>query len=101
MFHKQLICLHEGNHMESNYFFKSVSFPFLIDLYLIKLKAEARNDQQSLINLHQRYPELFTIEFNNFIQNIKETVNFLDQFYNENFSKIFQVNADTKITKTH
>ena len=41
--------------------FDDLSFPFVMDLHRIKIKAEKRNDSVALESLKTSYPELFSL----------------------------------------
>lgn len=87
--------------MKNNYFFNTVSFPFLMDLYRIKLKAEARDDKKAIESLQLHYPELFISEFDEFIQKVQMLAQYIDQKYDKNLSDMFRIDDNSKNKITH
>jgi hypothetical protein len=81
--------------------FMDLSFSFVMDLYRTKVKAEKRGDVKAIESLLQHYPELFTDEFQEFIEKTQLVVGYLDQKYGENFSAIFSVEKEDIVEKTH
>lgn len=75
--------------------FSDLSFPFVMDLYRIRLKAERRGDTLAIESLKQHYPELFSVEFEDFIRVAIQVAGSKDLLYGENFSNLFQVNQPT------
>jgi len=76
------------------------TFAFILDLYRIKTNAERRQDKYAIESLQQHYPEIFTDEFDEFIENAKACAAYLDNEYDDNFSSMFEVsiqNDDPKI----
>ena len=69
--------------------FMNLSFSFIMDLYRTKSSAESRGDISAIDSLKRHYPELFTDEFEEFIEGLKATVAYLDRKYDEDFSSIF------------
>ncbi len=83
-------------------FMNNLSIAFVMDLYRIKSKTENRGDTKGIENLKQRYPELFTEEFQEFIDKTKLVVADLDKRYGENFSAIFELEYDKiKVDNLH
>ena len=70
--------------------FMDLSFSFVMDLYRARSSAERRGDSPAIENLKQHYPELFTEEFEEFIEGLKVTVAYLDRKYDEDYSSIFE-----------
>lgn len=77
--------------------FMDLSFPFIMDLYRAKSKAEANKDIKAIESLKQHYPELFKEEFDKFITEVKLVALYLDQKYSENFSEIFQPYSEVNL----
>lgn len=69
--------------------FMDLSFNFAVDLYRVKCAAESWGDNASLTSLEKAYPELFTDEFQDFIDSVKVVTEYLDQKLGENFSSMF------------
>jgi hypothetical protein len=78
-----------------------LSFPFVMNLYRLRLKAERREDVNAIKSLQQHYPVLFTAEFEDFIEKAKLGVASLDQEHGENFSDIFSVEYKDINEKSH
>ena len=86
----------------SNYInFDKLSLPFIMDLYRAKMKAEARGDASAIMSLKINYPELFSENFSEFIQNFKHAVKIFDYENGENFSKIFEIESNKEKTNSH
>lgn len=81
--------------------FMDLSFPFIMDLYRSKVRAERDNDASAISSLSQNYPELFTTEFEELIASAKHVAVYLDHKYEENFSSIFEVVKEEKIGNLH
>lgn len=64
----------------------------VIELYRSRLNAEKAGDTVSIEKLKLQYPALFSYEFENFIENIKEIAHTLDHKYREDFSSMFELN---------
>lgn len=73
-----------------NDFFSELSFPFVMDLYRIKMKAVGRGEKNAITSLKQHYPELFTDDFDGFIEKIKMAAGYLDKKYEQNFTSMFE-----------
>ena len=85
-----------------NHFMNDLSFPFVMDLYRVRIKAENRADITAIESLKQFYPELFTEEFQEFIEKTKLVVSYLDQKYDQKFSRIFDPEVQDEVThNTH
>jgi hypothetical protein len=76
--------------------FEKLSFPFVMDLYRTKMKAEARKDTSALQSLEMTYPFLFDSQFSEFIEELKEAASFVDKKYDENLSKMFEIEERNK-----
>lgn len=85
----------------NDHFMNKLSLPFVMDLYRTKIKAEGRGDATAIESLQQHYPELFTEEFQNFIDNMKLVAEHLDQKYDQNFSSMFELNNADLPDKLH
>lgn len=72
--------------------FNDLSFSFEMDLFRSKTNAEIRKDAAAIDDLKIHYPDLFSEEFQEFIENLKVTMEYLDKKYGENFSSIFDSN---------
>jgi hypothetical protein len=70
--------------------FTDLSFSFVMDLFRAKKSAEGRGDKKAIESLNQCYPELFTEEFEEFIENLRQATAYLDSKYGENFSSILE-----------
>lgn len=79
-------------------FLTGLSFSFVMDLYRIKKGAEERGDASAIQSLNKHYPELFSDNFNDFIEKLKLTITHLDSEYGKNFSEILEP-PSPKITR--
>ncbi len=68
-----------------------LSYPFVMDLYRIKARAELRQDAAAVEDLQKKYPELFSADFEIFIENTKEVARHLDAKNGTNFSSTFEL----------
>lgn len=59
--------------------FYDLSTNFILDLYRAKEKAVKSNDKLAIDSLKLTYPELFTKEFEEFIANLSECIEYLYQ----------------------
>ncbi len=85
----------------SEIFINNLSFTFVMDLYRLRINAEKRKDKKALLDLQQRYPELFTEDFDDFIEKLKMTAQYLDQKYDSHFSDMFEVNQYKESESIH
>ncbi len=60
----------------------------VIQLYHQKISAEKRGDIQALMMLEKHYPDLFSSEFDDFIANMQDCIEYLRHKYDEDFSEI-------------
>lgn len=81
--------------------FMELSFTFIMDLYRSKVRAERDKDVSAIASLNLHYPELFSSEFAEFIENAKLATLCLDQKYDQNFSTIFEPTEKEKIGNLH
>jgi hypothetical protein len=65
--------------------FMELPFSFVIDLYKSRIEAEKSHNLISLANMRDQYPELFTGDFDDFIENVKATAQYIDKKYNKDF----------------
>lgn len=79
--------------------FMDLSFTFAIDLFRVKRAAESRGDKVSLSSLEKAYPELFTDEFQEFIDSVQVVTEYLDQKLGENFSSMFNAEKTNSVRK--
>ncbi len=79
-------------------FSETLSFTFVMDLYLIKCGAESRGDNSALESMKEHYPELFADDFQEFIESLKITTAYLDEKYDQDFSSNL---FPTSITQEH
>ncbi len=70
--------------------FMDLSFSFVMDLFRAKKSAEGRGDKKAIDSLNQYYPELFSVEFEEFIENLRQVTAYLDTKYGEKFSSILE-----------
>lgn len=77
----------------------NLSFSFGIDLYRAKKRSESRGDTDALISLKFHYPELFTVEFHEFIENVKASTKIVDAEHGTNFFSMLDIesNPDKRI----
>lgn len=59
--------------------FYDLSTNFILDLYRAKEKALKSNDKSAINSLKLTYPELFTNEFEEFIANLSDCIEYLYQ----------------------
>lgn len=62
----------------------------VMKLYRQKLAAEKKGDHITLAKLETQYPDLFSSEFDDFIFNLRMTIEYLHQKYGEDFTKMIQ-----------
>jgi hypothetical protein len=60
----------------------------VMQLYHEKISAEKKGDIQALMILEKHYPDLFSSEFDEFIANMQDCIEYLRHKYNEDFSEI-------------
>lgn len=80
-------------------FSESLSFTFVMDLYRIKCGAEGRDDKNALESLKEHYPELFSDEFQEFIQTLKITAEYLGEKCGQEFSSMFETQNVLSVRK--
>lgn len=57
----------------------NLPFSFVINLYRQKCDAERKGDMSAIQNLENRDPELFSGDFDEFIEMVKDTATYLGQ----------------------
>lgn len=60
----------------------------VMQLYREKICAEKKGDTQTLMILEKQYPDLFSSEFDEFIANMQDCIEYLKYKYDEDFSEI-------------
>lgn len=60
----------------------------VIELYQHRLSCEKNGDNKALIELENQYPALFAIEFEEFIHDLRMTIEYINHKIGENFSEI-------------
>lgn len=63
-------------------------FDVVMRLYHYKVSAETKGDIQALMKLEQQYPDLFSREFDEFISNMRMSIEYLRHKYDEDFREI-------------
>ncbi len=76
-------------------FMNTLTWTMAIKLYHAKMKAEKRRDLSAINSLKQQYPDLFTEQFNVYIEKAKRIAFLLDCLYNENFLLMFDLESDS------
>jgi hypothetical protein len=61
--------------------FYDLSLSFVMDLYMARKKATERNDKIALLSLQQAYPELFTEGFEDFVNKLMLSKQYIDNKY--------------------
>lgn len=67
----------------------NLPFEFIMDLFRLKNAAKSRGDMNCLSNLMICYPGIFSEEFDEFIDDLKVTAEYLDKKYGENYMSMF------------
>jgi len=62
----------------------------VMKFYRKKLAAEKKGDNATLIKLEAEYPDLFSDEFEDFIINLKMSIEDIRQRHGEDFSKMIE-----------
>jgi len=62
----------------------------VMKLYRQRLAAEKNGDRATLTILEKQYPDLFSNEFEDFIFNLRMSIEDLRQKYGEDFSKMIE-----------
>jgi hypothetical protein len=62
----------------------------LMSLYRQKLSAEKKGNRATLIKLEQKYPDLFSPEFDDFIFNLRMSIEHIYHKYGEDFKKMIE-----------
>ena len=81
--------------------FDELSFTFMMDIYRVKIKAIKRDDKKALKNLEQHYPELFTEDFNQFINNLHLCVEYIHIQHGQDFRAMLEPDVDIIETSRH
>lgn len=59
-------------------------------LYRKKIAAENKGDHVTLKALETEYPDLFSVEFNDFISNLKMSIEYIWQRHGEDFREMVE-----------
>lgn len=79
--------------------FYKLSITFVLGLHHLKLRAEKEHDKTALNSLQQQYPELFSEQFVEFIQNLQSTIEYFYEYKDVDFRKLLdsEYNISTNI----
>ena len=70
--------------------FDKLPINIVMRLYRQKLAAEEKDDKDVLLSLEKLYPDLFSVEFEEFISNLQKTIEYIEHKYGENFQEILE-----------
>lgn len=63
---------------------------FVMNLYRQKVAAEKKGDETTIMMLENKYPTLFSNEFEDFISNMKMSIEYIRHKYDEDFRAMLE-----------